>query len=97
MSIQFVVLVLLLSLGSLGIILSSLGILLMPGAYSRLHYLSPASTLGAIFFASAILWEEGLTDSGIKALLIAAILLVTSPVLTHAIARAMRIREFGNW
>jgi len=97
MSSYTVVLVILLSLGSLGVVISCLGILIMPGAYSRLHYLSPAATLGTIAFAAAILWTEGFSASGIKALLIAAILVSTSPVLTHAIARAVRIREFGQW
>lgn len=97
MNVSFIVLVFLLGLGSLAVGLSCLGILFMPGAYSKLHYLSPAATLGSISFAGAILLTEGLSVSGIKGLLIALILVSTSPVLTHAIARAVRIREFGKW
>jgi multicomponent Na+:H+ antiporter subunit G len=73
------------------------GVLVMRGVYDKLHYTAPASTLGALAIAGAVLLRESLVQFGIKALLVALALLVTNPVLSHATARAARIRRFGAW
>jgi multisubunit Na+/H+ antiporter MnhG subunit len=38
-----------------------------------------------------------LSTNGIKALAAALLLLLTSPILTHATARAARVRQYGHW
>jgi multisubunit Na+/H+ antiporter MnhG subunit len=53
--------------------------------------------LGAFGIAMSIVVEEGWYAGSVKALLVFVLLLVTSPVLTHATARAARIRQFGHW
>jgi monovalent cation/proton antiporter MnhG/PhaG subunit len=73
------------------------GVLAMRDAYDRLHYTAPATTIGPLAIAAAIVLRESFSAAGIKALLVALALLVTNPVLTHATARAARIREFGEW
>jgi monovalent cation/proton antiporter MnhG/PhaG subunit len=73
------------------------GVLVMRGVYDKLHYTAPATTLGAFAIAGAILLRTPVVQFGIKALLVATALLVTNPVLTHATARAARIRRFGAW
>jgi monovalent cation/proton antiporter MnhG/PhaG subunit len=73
------------------------GVLVMRDAYDRLHYTAPATTLAPLAIAAAIVLEERLSAAGIKALLVALALLVTNPVLTHATARAARIRQLGEW
>ncbi len=73
------------------------GVLVMRGVYDKLHYTAPATTLGAFAIAGAVLLRTPAVQFGIKALLVAAALLVTNPVLTHATARAARIRRFGAW
>jgi multicomponent Na+:H+ antiporter subunit G len=78
-------------------LISCLGVLVMRNAYDRLHFTSPATTIAPLAIAAAVVVEERLSAAGIKALLIALVLLVTNPVLTHATARAGRIREFGEW
>ena len=65
--------------------------------YTRLHYVAPAGALGSVLVAVAIFAQEGFTQAGLKALLAAAVLALTSPVLTHATARAARTRETGGW
>ena len=50
-----------------------------------------------VAIAAAVVLEERLSAAGIKALLIALVLVVTNPVLGHATARAARIREHGQW
>jgi multicomponent Na+:H+ antiporter subunit G len=76
---------------------SCVGVLVMRNAYDRLHFTSAATTIAPLTIAAAILVEEGLSAAGVKSVLVAVVLLVTNPVLTHATARAARIREFGEW
>ncbi len=72
-----------------------LGVVVMRGPYDRLHYAGAAS-FGAVLIAAAVLAQEGFSLVGNKALLLAAFLLVSSPVLVHATGRAARIRERGD-
>jgi multicomponent Na+:H+ antiporter subunit G len=76
---------------------SCVGVLVMRDAYDRLHYTAPATTIAPLAIAAAIVLEERLSAAGVKALLVALALLVTNPVLTHATARAARIRQLGEW
>jgi multisubunit Na+/H+ antiporter MnhG subunit len=76
--------------------LCALGVLVMGSAYDRLHYVSAAGW-GAALIAVAILVRESLSLIADKALLTAAILVVCGPALSHATARAGRIRERGAW
>jgi len=76
---------------------SCVGVLVMRDAYDRLHFTAPATTIAPLAIAAAIVLEERLSAAGIKALLVALALLVTNPVLTHATARAARIRQYGEW
>jgi multicomponent Na+:H+ antiporter subunit G len=76
---------------------SVLGALLLRDAFDRLHFTAPATTLGPLAIAAAVIVRESFSQAGIKALLVAVVLLVTNPVLTHATARAARIRAHGEW
>ncbi|HET9103379.1 MAG TPA: monovalent cation/H(+) antiporter subunit G [Solirubrobacteraceae bacterium] len=77
-------------------LISCLGVLVMRDAYARLHFTSPA-ILGAICIAVAVVVEDSFSLIGDKAILIALFLVVVSPVLTHATARAIRIATRGDW
>ncbi len=68
------------------------GVLVMRGVYDKLHYTAPATTLGAFAITGAVLLRFSIVQY-----LITLALLITNPVLTHAIARAARIRRFGAW
>ena len=76
---------------------SCLGVLAMRDVYDRLHYTAPATAVAPVAIAAAVILEERLSAAGVKALLVALVLLVTNPVLSHATARAARIRKFGEW
>jgi monovalent cation/proton antiporter MnhG/PhaG subunit len=69
------------------------GVLVMDDAYDKLHYLGPATIVGPVAIAAAIVVRESLSQAGIKALLTAGLLIVASPVLSHATARALYIRQ----
>ena len=89
--------ILLLALGVLVVAMSCMGVLVMPTVYARLHYVGPAATLGVALIVAAVVVEEGLSPQGMKAILTGLVLGATSPVVTHATARAARIRTFGRW
>jgi multisubunit Na+/H+ antiporter MnhG subunit len=69
------------------------GVFVMRDAYDQLLYTGPAAILGPIAFAVAILIQEGVSQAGVKAVLVAALLIVANPVLTHATGRALYIRR----
>lgn len=68
-----------------------LGVLVMRGALARLHYVQVAP-LGAVLVAAAVLARDGASLIGVKAVLVGAFLVATSPVLGHATARAIHTR-----
>jgi multicomponent Na+:H+ antiporter subunit G len=70
-----------------------IGVLVMEDAYDKLHYLGPASIVGPVLIAGAVVVRESFSQAGIKALLTAGLLIVSSPVLAHATARALYIRQ----
>ncbi|MBA2425760.1 MAG: monovalent cation/H(+) antiporter subunit G [Actinobacteria bacterium] len=78
-------------------LLACLGVMVMTSAYDRLHFTAPATTIGPLAIAAAVIIEESLSTAGVKAILIAGLLLVVNPVLTHATARAGGIRTHGDF
>lgn len=74
-----------------------LGIVLMKDFFERLHYMATVSTIAtaALFIAVAI--EHGWGQAMIKMGLIAVVLFLMNAVLTHATARAARVRGSGRW
>lgn len=82
--------------GVLVLVVCSLGVLVMDDVFDRLHFLGP-SILGAWAIALAVVVDAGLSAIGVKALLIALLLTVVGPVLTHGTARAARVRQYGHW
>jgi monovalent cation/proton antiporter MnhG/PhaG subunit len=70
-----------------------LGVLVMEDAYDKLHYLGPAAIIGPLFVAVAVIVQENFGPAGVKSLLTAGLLIVASPVLSHATARALYIRQ----
>lgn len=75
----------------------SLGLLVMRSPYERLHFVTPPASLGAAFLALAIVLDGESLAASMKALAIAALLLVSNGVVSHVTARAARIRELGGW
>jgi multicomponent Na+:H+ antiporter subunit G len=91
------VVVALLTLGIASVLLSCVGLLVMRAPLDRLHFTAPASTIGPVLIAAAVLVEEPLSSAGIKAAMVALLIGITTPVLSHATARAARIRRHGRW
>jgi multisubunit Na+/H+ antiporter MnhG subunit len=73
------------------LVLCCAGVATMRAALDRLHYTGPAG-LGALLVAAALVAGGAETALALKAVLLAAFLLVTQSVLTHLTARAVRIQ-----
>jgi multicomponent Na+:H+ antiporter subunit G len=69
------------------------GLLAMKNPYDRLHAIAPGNILPPILFTAAIVIREGFSQAGIKAILIALVLILVSPIVSHATARAAWLRE----
>jgi monovalent cation/proton antiporter MnhG/PhaG subunit len=87
----------LLALGVASALMGALGLLASRDPYDQLHFTGPATVIGPVAIAAAVLVEEPLSSAGIKAVLVALVMLATGPILIQATARAARVRERGRW
>jgi multicomponent Na+:H+ antiporter subunit G len=60
----------------------------MPDVFTRLHAVSVIETLGMGFIILGLILQAGFTLVAAKLIIIAAFILLTSPVATHALAQA---------
>lgn len=65
--------------------------------FNRLHYLAPVTSVSITLLLLAVAVKSGWGQATIKTLLIWFVLLLINSVLTHATARAARVREMGHW
>lgn len=93
MSVREILAAVLLGLGVSIELLCAVGILVVRNPFDRLHYLAPATTLGPLAIAAAVLVAESDAQAKIKSVLVAVVLLATGPILTHATARAAWTRS----
>ena len=70
------------------IVVGSIGLLRLPDVYTRLHAAGMTDTMGAGLVLIGLSFQAGLTLITVRLLLIWAFLLFTSPIGTHALARA---------
>jgi|SaaInl4_135m_RNA_FD_contig_21_2075863_length_1253_multi_9_in_0_out_0_3 multicomponent Na+:H+ antiporter subunit G len=80
-----------LMLGSLFCIIGGIGLHRLPDFFSRLHGAGITDTLGAGLILFGLMLQAGWTLVTVKLLFILAILWLTSPTSTHAIAKAARM------
>lgn len=74
-------------------LLSSWLMLRMKDEYQMLHFMSPPASISIILITVAIFLQQGRKPESLKALFIVVALLMMNSVVTHATARAFRIRE----
>ena len=87
----------LLALAVLTVAAAALGVAIMPDAYARLHYVTPAAVVAPVFVTLAIFVREGLDENTGETIIALVFMLVAAPYLSHATIRAMRVRERGDW
>lgn len=74
-----------------------LGIVVMKDFFERLHYMATVSTVATVALLAAVVIEQGWGQAAIKMSLMVVVLFLMNAVLTHATARAARVRELGHW
>lgn len=87
----------LLALAVLTVAAAALGVAIMPNAYARLHYVTPAAVVAPVFVTLAIFVTEGLDVNTGETVVALVFMLVAAPYLSHATIRAMRVRDRGDW
>jgi multisubunit Na+/H+ antiporter MnhG subunit len=75
----------------------SLGMAIMSDAFERLHFGAVVAGISGPLIAVAVWIEDNDAQSRIKIILIVLLLLFTNAILSHATARAFRIRQEGHW
>ncbi len=86
----------LLGLAVLAVAAGCIGMLRMRGAAARLHFVSATALLAPPLVMAAVLCQEGLSQAGLKAILLALILLVQGPVAAHVLGRALYTRDHAK-
>jgi multisubunit Na+/H+ antiporter MnhG subunit len=86
----------LLGLATLTVVLSAVGILVMPDAFARLHYVTPAAVVAPVLVTLAIFVREGLDSNTGQTVIALVFMVAVSPFLSHATLRAIRARADGD-
>lgn len=69
-------------------LIGMVGIVRLPDMFARLHGASITDTLGAGFIVIGMILQAGFTLVAAKLIIIMGLILLTSPVATHALAQA---------
>ena len=78
-------------------LISCWALVLFNNLFERLHYLSAITTISTFALLIAVVIKEGWGQATIKTILCFFVLLLVNAVLTHATARAARVRKYGDW
>jgi len=73
-------------------LVGGIGLLRMPDFYTRMHAASIIETLGAGLILLGLMVQAGLTLVTVKLLMVALLILFTSPTASHALGRAALLR-----
>jgi monovalent cation/proton antiporter MnhG/PhaG subunit len=87
----------LLALAVLTVAAAALGVAVMPDAYARLHYVTPAAVVAPVFVTLAIFVADGLDVNTGETIVALVFMIAAAPFLSHATMRAMRVRDRGDW
>jgi multisubunit Na+/H+ antiporter MnhG subunit len=87
----------LLALAVLTVAASAVGVAIMPDAYARLHYVTPAAVVAPALVAIAVFVTEGLDENTGETVVALVFMIAAAPFLSHATIRAIRVREAGDW
>ena len=77
--------------GSFFCIVGGIGLVRLPDFFARIHGAGITDTLGAGLVLAGLMVQAGLTLVTVKLVMVVAILLITGPTATHAVARAARL------
>jgi monovalent cation/proton antiporter MnhG/PhaG subunit len=78
-------------------LICAVALLAMRDFFEKLHYMAAVAAVSGLSVLIAVVIKEGAGQAAIKMSLILVLLLIMNAVVTHATARAARIRTFGTW
>lgn len=87
----------LLALAVLTVAAAAVGVAVMPDAYARLHYVTPAAVVAPVLVTLAIFVQQGLDENTGETIVALVFMVAAAPFLSHATIRAMRVRDSGDW
>ncbi len=78
----------LLLLGSFFVVVGGIGVLRMPDVFTRMHAAGLTDTMGSFFILTGLMLQAGSFAVALRLILVLAFLWFTSPVASHALAKA---------
>lgn len=75
-------------LGCFLILVSSIGLIRMPGFYTRIHAAGKTDTLGQILILLGLILYKGFSLISVKLIFLIAFVFIANPTATHALAQA---------
>ncbi len=78
--------------GSVFVIIGGIGLLRLPDFYTRIHAAGITDTLGAWLILIGLMLHEGFTLNAAKLAMLLFFMLITSPLASHALAKAAFLR-----
>jgi monovalent cation/proton antiporter MnhG/PhaG subunit len=87
----------LLAISAITAIPCCLAVLVVKDVFDRMHYLAPVTTIAMPALLGAVAAQEGWGQATFKTILILFVFLLVNAVLSHATARAARVRDYGDW
>ena len=76
-----------LAIGTLALVVGSLGLIRLPDVFSRIHAVGMMDTAGVGFIVLGMMIHEGFSLISVKLAAVAVFLFFTSPIATHAVAQ----------
>lgn len=83
--------------GALACVVGGVGLLRMPDFYTRIHAASVSDAVGAGLILAGLLLQADSALVALKLVVIGLLIFFTSPVATHALARAALDRGLEPW
>ena len=87
----------LLAAGSGVLVMSGVGVAVGRGAYAKLQLATPAATVAVPLVVAAVWVGDPDWQARVKATIAAVVLFAANAVLSHATAKAVAIRDAGQW
>ena len=78
-------------------LIGAIGLVRLPDIYNRLQAATKCVTLGTVTLLIGVAVHSGLSPLGVKAIVCAAFVVLTSPVGAHALARGAHIFGVKLW
>lgn len=78
----------LLTIGGIFVLIGGIGVVRLPGFYTRMHAASLTDSMGTILILVGIMLQAGASLAAIKLMAILVFMLLTGPTATYALANA---------